>query len=216
MQKRELTAYILAAVLAVGGVAAFAPYVLPEKPATFDAVVEIVRPTSRGTGFSLPGGIVVTAAHVVKGATTVSLKTSDDKSVAAEVLWTNADRDIAVLRTDAKIPAAALDCGTAEVGDDIFTIGNPIGVEFIAAYGKIAGKARPYGPVKSVYVTNMATVYGQSGGPVFNADGLVIGLNSMTMIAGIPTGPNMMSQTLTGYGFVVPSSEICMLLGRDA
>lgn len=220
MQKRRLTAYIAGASLAlagvVGGAPYAAPYVLPEKPATFEAVVQIVRPDGRGSGFALPGGFVVTAAHVVKGAKTVSLKDAGGKTASAEVLWMNEDRDTAVLRTDMKLPAAELDCAGAKVGDDVYTLGNPAGVEFIAAYGKIAGKARPFRSVKNVYVTNMSMVYGQSGGPVFNADGRVIGLNSMTMIVGIPTQGGTLFPSLTGYGFVVPSTDICALLGRVA
>lgn len=217
MQKRRLIGW-LAGALTVAVAAAGAPYAkeyVSPTPATFEAAVRVTVGNSAGSGVALDGGLVLTAAHVVKGAKVVSLKAADGRIGGAEVLWVNEARDSAMLRTNMKLPAAKLDCRPPQVGDDIFTIGNPVGVEFVAAYGKIAGKAREFGPVKNVFVTNISSVYGQSGGGVFNADGLVVGINSMTMLAPIPTGPNSWSPTMTGYGFIVPASEICLLLGRS-
>lgn len=182
-------------------------------PVTFDAVVKVVRPNTLGSGVSLEGGIILTAAHVVKGAKTVSIKTADGKVVPATVLWVSEELDTAYLHTDADIPFARLDCAEAKVGDEVRAVGAPLGVEFITSYGRIAGKPRKIGAVQSVLVTDITTIMGNSGGPLFNKAGDVVGIASMIMLA--PLG-NRLAPTLTatGFGFAVPSSEICKLVGR--
>ena len=214
MKRRTLTAYILAGVLALGGGAfAGAPYVMPAKPATFDAVVKVIRPNGLGSGVSLPGGVILTAAHVVRGAQTVSLKMSDGKTAPAEVMWVSPEYDIALLHTDAVIPATHLACNEAAVGTEVRAVGAPLGVEFISSYGRIAGKPRQIGPVKSVLVTDITTIMGNSGGPLFDDAGDVVGVVSMIML--VPKAPSD-APTPTGFGFAVPTSVVCKLIGRMA
>lgn len=217
MQKRRLIGW-LAGALTVAVAAAGAPYAkeyVSPTPATFEAVVKIVRPNGLGSGVSLPGGVILTAAHVVKGAKTVTLKTAEGKSAAATVMWDSEEHDVALLRTDAKLPTAHLSCDEAQVGDEVRAVGAPMGVEFISSYGRIAGKPRKIGNVESVLVTDITTIMGNSGGPLFNSDGEVVGISSMIMLAplGNRTAP---TPTATGFGFAVPSSVVCMLLGRVA
>jgi S1-C subfamily serine protease len=215
VKRRTITACIVAGVLAVGAVAGGATRVpdLVDRPATFDAVVKVMRPNGLGSGVSLPGGVVLTAAHVVTGATTVSLKLTDGKTVGAEVMWASPAHDVALLRTDASIPAARLSCDEASVGDEVRAVGAPLGVEFISSFGRIAGKSRPIGQVKSVLVTDITTINGNSGGPLFNSAGEVVGISSMIMLA--PLGDKRApTPSTTGFGFAVPSSVICRLMGR--
>lgn len=214
MKRRTLTAYILAGVLALGGAAAGVPYAkeyVAPTPATFEAVVKVVRPNGLGSGVSLPGGVILTAAHVVHGAQTVSLKMADGKTAPAEVMWVSPEYDIALLHTDAIIPAAHLACNEAAVGTEVRAVGAPLGVEFISSYGRIAGKPRQIGPVKSVLVTDITTIMGNSGGPLFSPNGDVVGIVSMIM-----TVPRSAAPVPTGFGFAVPTSVVCKLIGRVA
>lgn len=216
MQKRRLAAYILAGVLALGGAVAGAPYAkeyVDPSPATFDAVVKVMRPDGVGAGVSLPGGVVLTAAHVIRGAKTITVTPPSGKIHKAEVLWASADYDLALLKTDAKLPTAHLTCADGKVGDTVRAVGTPLGNEFISSYGHIAGAPRAVGTVKSAYVTDLTIVMGNSGGPLFNDAGDVIGISSMVMIA--PLGDKRApTPTLVGFSFFVPSSIACKLLGR--
>ncbi|MEV4606224.1 trypsin-like peptidase domain-containing protein [Neorhizobium sp. LMR1-1-1.1] len=179
-------------------------------PATEAATVKVILTNGHGSGVHIGNGFVVTAAHVAGDAATVELKTKDGKIRPADVLWVNKTYDIALLRTSPEmLPAAHLDCRTVSAGTVIEAIGNPLSVEFISAYGKIAGAPRAQGPWKSVFVTDITTVQGQSGGPVFGPSGDLIGITVGVM--GVPMG---FSASLVGYGFVVPSTEVCALLGR--
>lgn len=174
------------------------------------AAVKVIMERGHGSGVHIGDGFVLTAAHVAGGAATLKLKSKDGQIRQADVLWTNKAYDIALLRTSpAGLPAASLDCQRAGVGTSIEAIGNPLSVEFVSAYGKIAGAPRESGPWKSVYVTDMTTVMGQSGGGVFSG-GRVVGIT-----VGVMSVPGLLP-SLIGYGFVVPSSDVCALLGRTA
>jgi S1-C subfamily serine protease len=219
VKKRALTAYILAGVLALGGAAAGAPYAMEyvsPTPATFEAVVKVMAPPGGlGTGVVLPGGVVLTAAHVVKDAKSLSITPPSGKIHKAEVLWASAEYDLALLKTDADLPAANLTCDAAKIGDTVRAVGTPLGNEFISSYGHIAGAPRAVGTVKSVYMVDLTIVMGNSGGPLFNDAGEVVGIASMVMIA--PLGNrNAPTPSLVGFGFAVPSSVVCKLLGRTA
>ncbi|TGU03691.1 serine protease, partial [bacterium M00.F.Ca.ET.156.01.1.1] len=90
----------------------------------------------------------------------------------ADVLWVNKANDIALLRTSSDgLGVAKLACHAVNVGDPIVAYGNPLKIEFVTAYAKIAGEPRETGPWKSVYVTDITTVMGQSGGPVYADNG---------------------------------------------
>lgn len=181
-------------------------------PTTDAATVLIQRPDSKGTGFHIGNGTIVTAAHVVAGAKTVSLKTIDGRITSASVDLVDEKADVAFLHTKARMLAADLDCRTAKVGEPIVAIGNPLGLEFVTAFGKIAGEPREY-MFRSLYVTDITTVMGQSGGPVF-ANGKVIGVTSAVMVAPMRLAPDKYVPSLVGFGFVVPSTVVCEMLPR--
>lgn len=177
--------------------------------ATDAATVKVVLKTGHGSGVHIGNGFVLTAAHVAGDEKSVQLKTKDGQSRQADVLWINNAYDIALLRTSpATLPAAHLDCAAVKAGSAIEAIGNPLAVEFVSSTGKIAGASREVGPWKSVYVTDITTVMGMSGGPVFS-DGNLVGITVGVM--GVPMG---FTSSLVGFGFVVPSSDVCSLLGR--
>lgn len=182
----------------------------PALPATESATVKIFPASGHGSGVHIGDGFIVTAAHVVGDAKEVQLKAKGGVFHKAEVLWTNKAHDIALLRTSSVgLGTAHLSCGSAKSGDPITAYGNPLGIEFVAAYGKIAGEPRETGPWKSVYVTDITTVMGQSGGGTFADNGDLIGIT-----VGVMAAPIGASGSLVGYGFVVPSTAVCELMGR--
>lgn len=196
--------------VAATSAAAYALLPPPNAPATETATVKIQLESGHGSGVHIGDGFIVTAAHVVGDSKEVQLKAKGAEFHKAEVLWTNKAHDIALLRTSsAGLGTAHLSCGSARAGDSIVAYGNPLGIEFVAAYGKIAGEPRASGPWKSVYVTDVTTVMGQSGGGTFAENGDLIGIT-----VGVMAAPVGFSGSLVGYGFVVPSTAVCELLAR--
>lgn len=189
---------------------AIARFAAPDYLKTETTVVKVILKNGHGSGVSIGNGYVLTAAHVVQDSKTATLKTKDGRNMEAVVLWSNKEYDIALLRFQGgNMDAASLDCRVAQLGDTIISYGNPLNVEFASAYGRIAGEPRAFGPWQSVFVTDITTVMGQSGGPVFDADGRLIGIT-----VGVMGAPMGFSHSLVGYGFVVPSSSVCELLAR--
>lgn len=183
------------------------------QPATFDATLYVATGGGHGSGVHIGGGFIITSAHVVDDAKVVSVKRTDGKIAAARVVWTSKEYDIAALQTDLDIPAAELSCDALRQGDDVQAIGSPLSFEFVSSYGKIAGDPRALMDIKSVYVTNIATVMGQSGGPLFH-DGKVVAINTAVMLAPLKNGV-VFVPTMTGFGFAVPSTVVCELMGRS-
>ncbi len=206
-----LAAMAIAAATVVGAYAG-SPYVKRDKPATRDAVVMVSAGGGHGSGVNIGSGYIITAAHVVGDSNYVSIKRTDGRIGAARVLWRNSSADLAALTTTLDMPAAQLDCAVLPVGAELESAGNPINEEFVSSFGRIAGEPRKVGNVASVYVTSITTVMGMSGGPLFH-DGRVAAINSMVMLAPLPSGDGYIP-TMTGFGYAVPSAEICKLMGR--
>jgi serine protease Do len=223
---------LLAGCAAVGIVTAayaMAPQPLPGKmtterqslwqPPTMDSVVVIRTGGGLGTGFSIGNGVIVTAAHVVMGAKTVSIEDVDGNIRMARVDIVDGATDLAILSTSHKIPAAEIDCRMASVGEAITAIGTPLGLEFITAEGRVAGAARKIGGT-NVLVTDIVTIMGMSGGPLF-ANGRVVGVNHAVMTVSskldgtdVDANAEVYSTSLVGFGFVIPSTDVCALLMR--
>lgn len=182
---------------------------------TEDAALLIKRPMSIGSAVYIGHGRIVTAAHVVAGAEVVSLKSSDGRVSSATVVAIDEKTDLAILQTDMRLLPADLSCAAVPVGTPIVAIGNPLGQEFVSAYGRIAGAARPIDGGRLMYVTDMTTVMGQSGSGVF-ADGKVIGIVSAVMLAPlqIPWRDGVYVPSLVGFGYVVPSTLVCEMLAK--
>jgi S1-C subfamily serine protease len=179
-----------------------------------DSVVMVNVPGGHGSGVHIGGGFVISAAHVADDSKEVELKTSDGKTVKAEVLWINKAYDIALLRTSGDIPGRApLDCRVPKLGDEIQAAGNPLNLEFVSSFGRIAGNARAADPWREVVITDITTVMGQSGGPLFGKDGRVVGIVVGVVPAPLKNGDGYVP-SLTGFGTAVPASAVCALLGR--
>jgi serine protease Do len=136
-----------------------------------------------GSGFIIsPDGVILTNAHVVRDAKDVTVKLSDRREFTAKVLGIDTATDIAVLKIDAKgLPVVRLgDPKNLEVGDPVLAIGAPYGLEQTATSGIVSAKGRslPGDAVVPFIQTDAAVNPGNSGGPLFNLKGEVIGINS--------------------------------------
>ncbi|MBI3347884.1 MAG: Do family serine endopeptidase [Burkholderiales bacterium] len=137
----------------------------------------------QGSGFIIsPDGLVLTNAHVVRDAKQVTVKLSDRREFAAQVLGSDPATDIAVLRVDAKgLPTVQLgDPKQVQVGDYVLAIGAPYGFEQTATQGIVSAKGRslPGESVVPFIQTDAAVNPGNSGGPLFDASGRVVGVNA--------------------------------------
>ncbi|MBM3115251.1 DegQ family serine endoprotease [Jeongeupia naejangsanensis] len=136
-----------------------------------------------GSGFIVGSdGLILTNAHVVDGASEVTVKLTDKREFKAKVIGVDKPTDVAVLRIDAKdLPTVKLgDPAASRVGDWVLAIGSPYGFENSVTAGIVSAKSRSL-PDES-YVpfiqTDVAINPGNSGGPLFNAAGEVIAINS--------------------------------------
>ena len=164
------------------------------------------RPSySVGSGFIVDKrGYILTNAHVVNDAVRISVKLDSGEEFIAEVTGTDDDTDLAVLKIDAgkDLPFVKLgDSGKSRVGDWVLAIGSPFGLTRTVTAGIISQTRRetPYAtPFQKFIQTDAAINRGNSGGPLVNMDGEVIGINSQIATS---TGD------YNGVGFALPSTE---------
>jgi len=138
---------------------------------------------AQGSGFLVSGdGVILTNAHVVDGAKEVTVKLSDHREYKAKVLGADRSSDIAVLKIDAHgLPYVRI--GNSDklgVGDYVLAIGEPFGLEETATAGIVSAKGRslPGDGYVPFIQTDAAVNPGNSGGPLFDADGSVVGINA--------------------------------------
>ena len=161
------------------------------------------RATSLGSGFIIdPSGLVVTNNHVIADADEVTVILQDDSHLPAKVVGKDAKTDLALLKVDAGKPLAAVKWGDSDksrVGDWILAIGNPFGLGGSVTAGIVSARKRDIGggPYDDFIQTDASINRGNSGGPMFNVDGEVIGINAAIYS---PSGGSV------GIGFAIPSS----------
>ncbi len=136
-----------------------------------------------GSGFIVsPDGLVLTNAHVVKGASDVTVKLTDRREFRAKVLGSDPKTDVAVLKIEAKdLPTVRLgSTRDLQVGEWVLAIGSPFGFENSVTAGVVSAKGRslPDDSLVPFIQTDVAVNPGNSGGPLFNARGEVVGINS--------------------------------------
>jgi serine protease Do len=170
-----------------------------------------------GTGFVADrDGVVITNNHVVEGATTISVRLSDDREVAADVAGRDPRTDVAVLRLKPKDPKELKgldplpmgDSDAIDVGDWVVAIGNPFGLSHTVSAGIISAKGRgkedvPLDPsgYYNFLQTDASINPGNSGGPLLNLKGEVVGVNSAIRGGGAQ-----------GIGFAIPINMVKQLL----
>ena len=137
----------------------------------------------QGSGFIISSdGLVLTSAHVIQGARRVTVRLSDRRQFRAEVLGSDATTDVAVLRVKANgLPVLHLgQVDQLHVGDPVVTIGSPFGLEQSVSHGIVSAKGRALPGFAAVphIQTDVPVNPGHSGGPLLDAGGLVVGINS--------------------------------------
>ncbi|MCC6467483.1 MAG: DegQ family serine endoprotease [Alphaproteobacteria bacterium] len=161
------------------------------------------RNTSLGSGFIIDaGGLVVTNNHVIAEADEITVTLHDDTSLKAEIVGRDAKTDLAVLKvkTDKKLPAVKFgNSDITRVGDWVLAIGNPFGLGGTVTAGIVSARARDInsGPYDDFLQTDASINRGNSGGPMFNLAGEVIGINTAIFS---PTGGSV------GIGFAIPAA----------
>jgi len=166
--------------------------------------------SSTGTGVILSeNGYIVTNAHVVEKAVSITIQLTDNRQFYAEVVGMDEISDLAVLHieTEDLIPAQFGDSAQLQVGDTVVAIGDPLGVKFRGTYtnGIVSAINRDVdidGRTMTLIQTNAALNSGNSGGPLINCYGQVIGINTMKI------GTFTNSSGVEGLGFAIPSATV--------
>ena len=165
-----------------------------------------------GTGVVLsPDGLILTNTHVIADCDRAAVTLSDDSVYEAKLVGADSISDIAVLKIEASglVPAVFGDSTVLEVGDRVAAIGNPLGEEFRLTLtdGIISAIERGMnykGHSMNLLQTNTAINEGNSGGPLFNMYGQVIGITNMKMMSAY--------SSIEGIGFAIPSSNVVKLV----
>ena len=168
------------------------------------------RSASSGTGVVLSAdGYIVTNAHVVENAHTYTVQLTDDRTFSARLVGCDDISDLAVLRIDCTdlTPAQFGDSSTLRVGDTVVAIGDPLGAAFRGTYtnGIVSAINRDVdmnGRTMTLIQTNAALNSGNSGGPLINCYGQVIGINTMKI------GTFTDTAGVEGLGFAIPSIQV--------
>jgi S1-C subfamily serine protease len=174
---------------------------------------------SLGSGFVVDkAGHIVTNYHVIQGAKQVRVSFSNGASMKATVQGTDPSSDLAVLKIDASsralTPLPLGDSDEMEVGDPVVAIGNPFGLDRTVTAGIVSAIQRaitaPNGStIDHVIQTDAAINHGNSGGPLLNRRGEVIGVNSQ-----IETGDSSVATGNVGVGFAIPSNTVKTVIAQ--
>ena len=163
------------------------------------------KTNSLGSGFIVDtSGIVVTNNHVIADADEINVIMNDGTKIKAEIVGVDKKTDLAVLKFKPPRPLTAVKFGDSDklrLGDWVIAIGNPFSLGGTVTAGIVSAKNRDIsqGPYDSYIQTDAAINRGNSGGPLFNLDGEVIGVNTLIIS---PTGGSI------GLGFAVPSKTV--------
>lgn len=166
------------------------------------SVVTIHVGNGQGSGFAFgEPGRIVTNAHVVGRARTVRVSAPGGRSAEGEVIAVDAAADLAVVRVDLKLPPLSARSGAPKRGEDVYAIGSPLGLEGSIAKG-IVSAIRADGRLGEVIQSDVSVNPGNSGGPLIDARGAVLGVNTSKAAGG------------EGIAFAVPVARARSLLAR--
>jgi serine protease Do len=163
------------------------------------------KSNSLGSGFVIdPSGIIITNNHVIADANEITVIFTDGQKLRAKVIGKDAKVDVAVLKVEAPKPLKAVKFGDSEkmrVGDWVMAVGNPFGLGGTVTAGIVSARHRNIdsGPYDNYIQTDAAINKGNSGGPLFNMAGEVIGINTAILS---PSGGSI------GIGFATPASTV--------
>lgn len=171
---------------------------------TRERKIETPKRTGTGSGVILTAdGYIVTNNHVVENADELTVKLNDNQEYKARIIGTDATTDLALIKVEAKnlSPITVGSSDKLKLGEWVLAIGNPFSLTSTVTAGIVSAKARTLGAkagsIESFIQTDAAINPGNSGGALVNAEGELVGINTM-----------IMSQTgsYSGYGFAIPTS----------
>jgi S1-C subfamily serine protease len=155
------------------------------------SVVTIKTDTTQGTGFIIDEeGYVITNYHVMKNATTAGVFTYEGGVHSVRLIGKNEEMDLALIKIEGNFEKLKLDdSDDVEVGEKVIAIGNPLGLQFSVSEGIVSAVHRP-GPngIDAYIQTDAALNPGNSGGPLINTKGEVIGINNFKIGGGESLG----------------------------
>jgi serine protease Do len=189
------------------------PYHAPAVPGPFDDQPDPRQPRDRrepsrgtGSGFIIdPDGHILTNNHVVEGADRLTVKLADGQTLRARVVGTDAETDIALIKVDAagRLPVAPLgESARLRVGEWVCAIGNPLGWDHTLTVGVVSYLGRKLfdASLDNYIQTDAAINFGNSGGPLVNARGEVVGISAA------------ISARASSIGFAVPIDAAVQIL----
>ncbi|WP_428513992.1 Do family serine endopeptidase [Roseovarius sp.] len=168
------------------------------------------RTSALGSGFVISeDGYIVTNNHVIETADEIIIEFFSGKELTASVIGTDPKTDIALLKVDADEPlpfVSFADSDTARVGDWVIAMGNPLGQGFSVSAGIVSARNRELSGTYDDYIqTDAAINRGNSGGPLFNLDGQVVGVNTAILS---PNGGSI------GIGFSMASNVVTRVVDQ--
>ncbi|MDF0594416.1 Do family serine endopeptidase [Psychromarinibacter halotolerans] len=168
------------------------------------------RSQALGSGFVISeDGFIVTNNHVIEGADQVTIEFFSGVELDAEIVGTDPNTDIALLKVESETPLPFVtfgDSDTARVGDWVMAMGNPLGQGFSVSAGIVSARNRALSGTYDDYIqTDAAINRGNSGGPLFNMDGDVIGVNTAILS---PNGGSI------GIGFSMASNVVTRVVDQ--
>ena len=168
------------------------------------------RSEALGSGFVISAdGYIVTNNHVIEGADQIEIEFFSGKRLEAKLVGTDLKTDIALLKVESDTPLPFVPFGDSDamrVGDWVMAMGNPLGQGFSVSAGIVSARGRELsGTYDDFLQTDAAINKGNSGGPLFNMDGQVIGVNTAILS---PTGGSI------GIGFSMASNVVSKVVGQ--
>jgi serine protease Do len=168
------------------------------------------RSQALGSGFVISGdGYIVTNNHVIEGADEIQIEFFSGKTLDAKLVGTDLKTDIALLKVDSTDPLPFVSFGDSDVmrvGDWVMAMGNPLGQGFSVSAGIVSARNRELSGTYDDFIqTDAAINRGNSGGPLFNMDGKVIGVNTAILS---PNGGSI------GIGFSMASNVVSKVVGQ--
>jgi len=164
-----------------------------------------------GSGFIIsPDGIIVTNNHVIQNAVDIKVTLDDGTELPAKLLGADAKSDLAVLKIQAPKPLATIAWGDSDklkLGDQILAIGNPFGIGTTVTAGIVSARGRDLhsGPYDDFIQIDAPINHGNSGGPLVDREGNVVGINTAIYS---PNGGSV------GVGFAIPSDEAKAIVAK--
>lgn len=175
----------------------------PVQTANASAMVKVTVEAGEGSGFYVGNGLVVTAAHVIDGAQTIRIKSQDGTVCEAAAVNVDKEHDVGVARItgDCKLPSTAtISCRIPTIGEALEAVGNPLEMEGVRVWGRVAATPRAIGPWGVGVLVDMTSAPGLSGAPVYDRNGEVVG---------IVVGAKNSAYGIIALTVMVPGSVLC-------